>query len=298
MKSLLVGVLLAVAAPVFAAENRPVVPLWPQGAPGSEARKDEAEKLTNNTQLSNIHHPSLTVYLPEKSKATGAAVIVAPGGGHRFLTIKNEGTDVGEWLANNGIAAFVLKNRLGNDQSNPAGTPQPYKWDEHGVADGFRAVRLVRSRAQEWNVNPAAIGMMGFSAGGEIAAQVMMKPDDGKPDATDPIDRVSARLNFQALVYPGKSRLIVPTKDSPPAFLAAGFNDRQDISEGLAQVYLLFKQAGVQSDLHIFAGVGHGFGIRETLKPGPKTPLGGWPDRFREFLVQQKLAVVPAASTP
>lgn len=279
----------------FAADSHPVVPLWPNGAPGSEARKDEPEKLVaERDQLSNIHHPSLTVFLPEKSKATGAAVIVAPGGGHRFLTIRNEGLDVAQWLADRGIAAFVLKHRLGNDQSNPAGTPQPYKWDVHGVADGQRAIRLVRSRAAEWNLNPAAIGMIGFSAGGEITAQAMMHPDDGRADAPDEIDRVSARLNFEGLIYPGKSSLIIPAKDSPPTFFACGFNDRADISEGVPKVYLLFKQAGVQCDLHIFAGVGHGFGIRETLKPNSKTPLAGWPDRFREFLAERKFLAATA----
>jgi acetyl esterase/lipase len=284
---------LAVLGTVFGAESAPVVYLWPNGAPGSEARMNEPEKMRNE-YLSNIHHPSLTVFLPAKDKATGAAVIVAPGGGHRFLTIANEGTDVARWLADHGIAAFVLKHRLGSDESNPAGAPQPYKWDVHGVADGHRAVRIVRSRAQEWILNPNAIGMLGFSAGGEIVAQVMMHPEEAHADATDPLERVSSKLNFQALIYPGKSQLIIPTKDSPPAFMACGFNDRKDISEGLPQVYLLFKQAGVQSDLHVYAGVGHGFGIRETLKPGAKTPLAGWPQRFVEFLGQQKFLDSPA----
>jgi acetyl esterase/lipase len=278
---------LALSASAVAADEPNVVRLWPNGAPGSEARMNEPEKMRDG-YLSNIHHPSLTVFLPAKEKATGAAVIVAPGGGHRFLTIANEGTDVAKWLQERGIAAFVLKHRLGSDESNPKEAPQPYKWDVHGVADGRRAIQIVRSRAVEWHVNPNAIGMMGFSAGGEIVAQLMMKSEDGKADAADPLERVSSKLNFQALIYPGKSSLIIPTKDSPPAFMACGFNDRKDISEGLANVYLLFKQAGVQSDLHIYAGVGHGFGIRETLKPGAQTPLAGWPQRFVEFLGQQK----------
>jgi endo-1,4-beta-xylanase len=280
-------------AGVLAAEDHPVIPLWPDGAPGSEARKAEPEKL-NGERLSNIHHPSLTVFLPEKSRASGAAVIVVPGGGHRFLTIKNEGTDVAQWLADHDIAAFVLKHRLGNDESNPAGTPQPYQWDVHGAADGRRAVRLVRSRAAEWQLNPAAIGMLGFSAGGEITAQVMMHPDDGQPDAADAIERASSRLNFEALIYPGRSALIIPTKDSPPTFFACGNNDRPDISEGVPKVYLLFKQAGVPADLHVYAGVSHGFGIRDTLKPGNRLPIAGWPERFREFLYQQKFILAPA----
>jgi endo-1,4-beta-xylanase len=281
------------SAAVFAAEDRPVIPLWPDGAPGSEARKAEPEKL-NGERLSNIHNPSLTVFLPEKSKASGAAVIVVPGGGHRFLTIRNEGTDVAQWLADHGIAAFVLKHRLGSDESNPAGTPQPYQWDVHGAADGRRAVRLVRSRATEWQLNPTAIGMLGFSAGGEITAQVMMHPDDGQADAADAIERASSRLNFEALIYPGKSALIIPTKDSPPTFFACGNNDRPDISEGVPKVYLLFKQAGMPADLHVYAGVGHGFGIRNTLKPGNRLPIAGWPERFREFLYQQKFILAPA----
>jgi endo-1,4-beta-xylanase len=177
-----------------------------------------------------------------------------------------------------------LKYRLGLDDANPPGKPQPYKFDVEGTADGQRAVRFVRSRAAEWHVNPAAIGMIGFSAGGEIVAQVMMHPDLGKPDATDPLDRVSAKLNFQGLIYPGKSPLIIPAKDSPPAFLACGFKDRQDISEGLAKVYLLFKQAGVPTDFHVYAGASHGFGAREI----GKSPPGAWVDSFRAFLTDQK----------
>ncbi len=270
-----------------AADSHPIVPLWSNGAPGSEARMNEPEKIVGNS-VSNIHHPSLMVFLPEKDQATGCAVIVSPGGGHKNLSYKNEGLDIAKWLADHGIAAFILKYRLGLDDANPPGQPQPYKFDVEGTADGQRAVRLVRSRAAEWGVNPNAIGMIGFSAGGEIVGQVMMHPDLGKPDAADPLDRMSAKLNFQGLIYPGKSALIKPVKDSPPAFLACGFKDRQDISEGLAQVYLLFKQAGVPTDFHVYAGAGHGFGAREI----GKSPPGAWVDSFRAFLVDQKF--IPA----
>ena len=276
------------AVRLLAADSHPIVPLWPNGAPGFEARKDEPEKVTpNGSNVTNIHYPTLTVYLPPKEKATGCAVIVCPGGGHRNLSIKNEGYQVVEWLADHGIAAFLLKNRLGLDEANPKDTPQPYKWDVEGVADGQRALRLVRSRAQEWGVNPAAVGIIGFSAGGEIVAQCAIRAEPGKADAPDPIERLSSRPDFQGLIYPGKSQLIIPTKDSPPAFLACGFNDRKDISEGLANVYLLFKQAGVQADLHIYSGVGHGFGMRETLK-SPQPPVGRWPTQLVEWLTDRK----------
>ena len=273
----------------LAAENRPVVPLWPNGAPGSEARKDEPEKVVSGS-ISNIHNPTLLVYLPPQEKATGCAVIVAPGGGHQRLVMQHEGYNVGEWLAAHGIAAFVLKNRLARDDANPAGTPQPYTVERDALADAQRAIRLIRSRAKEWGVNPAALGIIGFSAGGEVASFASMRSDVGNPNASDPIERENCRPDFQGLIYPGQSGKIVPTKESPPAFLACGFNDRPDISEGLAKVYLLFKAAGVPADLHIYAGAGHGFGLRDTNK----SPSGAWPDRFREWLVDRKFIGPPA----
>lgn len=279
----LLTVVALTAARLIATETHPVISLWPNGAPGSEARKDEPEKITGNN-VSNIHNPSLAVYLPAKETATGCAVIVVPGGGHRNLSYKNEGLDVAQWLADHGIAAFILKHRLGLDDANPKDTPQPYKWDVQGVADGQRAMRLVRSRASEWGLNPTAIGMVGFSAGGEIVAQAAIRAEPGKTDATDSIEQTSSRPDFQGLIYPGKSQLIIPTKDSPPAFLACGFNDRQDIAEGLASVYLLFKKAGVPADFHVYAGAGHGFGAREV----GKSPAGEWLSQFRAFLVDRK----------
>lgn len=271
-------------APILPPKDKPVIPLWANGAPGSEARKDEPEKIVG-ANYSNIHNPSLTVYLPPKEKATGTAIIVVPGGGHQRLVMQHEGYNVAEWFAAHGIAAFILKHRLEKDDATPAGTPQPYKFDVHGRADGERAVRLVRTRAAEWGVNPAAIGMVGFSAGGEIVNLTALHGGPGQSDADDPIDRANSRPDFQALIYPGKSQLIVPVKGNPPAFLACGYGDRKDISEGLAEAYLRFKRAEVPAELHVYTGVGHGFGIRTTTKG----PVAGWPDRLREWLVGQKL---------
>lgn len=265
------------------ASDTPVVPLWPSGAPGSEARRHEPEKIVG-TNVSNVHHPSLTIYLPDRSRATGCAVVIAPGGGHSKVVIQHEGYNVARWLADRGIAAFVLKYRLGKDDATPAGAPQPYAYDVHGLADAQRAIRLVRSRAAEWNVNPAAVGIIGFSAGGELAFLAAMRAAPGEPTAVDPIDRLSARPDFQGLIYPGKSSLIQPTKDSPPVFLAAGYNDRPDISEGLAKVYLLFKQVGVPAELHLYAGAGHGFGVRDSNQG----PAAAWIVRFQEWLADRK----------
>jgi len=274
---------LLLALVAHAAVPPPVVPLWPEGAPGSEARRHEPEKIVG-TNVSNIHHPSLTVYLPAPEVATGCAVIVAPGGGHSKVVIQHEGYNVAEWLAARGIAAFVLKYRLGNDDATPAGAPAPYAFDVHGLADAQRAIRLVRARTAEWRVNPAAVGIMGFSAGGELAFLAAMRAAPGRPEARDPVERESARPDFQALIYPGKSQLIQPDPGAPPAFLAAGYNDRPDISEGLARVYLLFKQAGVPAELHLYAGAGHGFGVRSTNKG----PVATWTDRFHDWLADRK----------
>lgn len=285
LPALVMASLTAFAVSSVTANDRPVVPLWPTGAPGSEERREEPEKTDEKTgYVSNIHQPTLTVYLPAKERSTGAAVIVAPGGGHRFHAIQHEGYNVGQWLADHGVAAFVLKYRLARDQSNPQGDPQPYTIDRDAVADAQRAVRLVRSRAADWNVNPAAVGIMGFSAGGEVAALTAMHGGPGDANAADPIDRLNARPDFQALIYPGQSQRIAPNKESPPAFLAAGFGDRPDISEGLAKVYLLFKQAGVPTELHIYAGAGHGFGLRDTNK----SAAGAWIVRFHEWLADRK----------
>lgn len=279
--ALFVSLFLAVAAMASAAaDGRPVIPLWPNGAPGSEARKSEPEKVVGNN-VSNIHFPTLTVYLPAKDQATGVGIVVCPGGGHRNLVMQKEGYDIAQWLANHGVAAFVLKNRLANDDATPAGTAQPYTVERDALADAQRAIRLVRSHAAEWGVNPANVGIMGFSAGGEVTAVAAMHPDAGQADAADPIDRLDARPAFQGLIYPGRSQNIKPEKGAPPAFLCCGADDRPDISEGVPKVYLLFKQAGVPVEMHIYAGVGHGFGLR----PGPSV---GWPDRFREWLVNQK----------
>lgn len=256
------------------ANHEPVVLLWPNGAPGSEGKTGE-EKTDERGYVSNVHRPSLTVYLPAAGKATGAAVLVIPGGGHRFLCVGHEGGNVAEWLSEHGIAAFILKHRLAREEGST------YKIEVESLLDTERAMRLIRSRAAEWGVDPARVGAMGFSAGGELVALIGMRGGPGAAEATDPIDRLDAKPAFQALIYPGQSGKIIPTKDSPPAFLACGYKDRTDIAEGLADVYLRFKRAGVPAELHIFAEAGHGFGVRATTLP----PAGDWPLRFREWMV-------------
>lgn len=285
----LLAALVTLTGSAFAAGQRPVIPLWPNGAPGSEARRAEPEKVAGSN-VSNIHHPSLTVYLPAPEKATGCAVIVAPGGGHQRLAIQHEGYNVAQWLAEHGVTAFILKYRLARDDASPAGSAQPYTIDRDALADAQRALRLVRSRAKAWAVRPEAVGIIGFSAGGEVALLAATRGADGNSDAADPIDRQSARANFFGLVYPGglPRTDIELSKTTPPAFLTAGYVDRPNISEGLAEFYLKCKRAGVVAELHVYAGAGHGFGVRDTNT----SPSGAWIARFREWLVDRKF--VPA----
>jgi endo-1,4-beta-xylanase len=221
----------------------------------------------------SIHNPSLTPYLP-KEKATGTAMLVIPGGGHRVLAITHEGYNVAEWLSEHGIAAFVLKHRLARE------TNSTYKIDVEALADTQRAMRLIRSHAEEWHVDPKRIGAIGFSAGGELVNLVCARFDEGKPDASDSIERQPCRPNFQALIYPGRSGDIQPTNGFPPVFLACSYTDRKDISEGLAETYLRFKRAGAPAELHIYSSGGHGFGLRETNKK----PVGAWISRFDEWM--------------
>jgi acetyl esterase/lipase len=269
------------------AEQRPEVFLWPKGAPGSEGKTEPLLVITNRgsgeRSVYQVHNPSITPFLPAAGKASGTAVIVIPGGGHRVLAYDHEGDFVAKALAEHGIAGFVLKYRLARE------TNSTYKIMEHALPDTQRAIRTIRARAKEWNIDPNKIGVMGFSAGGELANLSSLNFDEGGPDASNEIDRVSSKPNFQALIYPGQSGQIQPRTNSPPAFLACGFNDRPDISEGLAQVYLRFKAVKVPCELHIYSGAGHGFGYR----PGKNTPSNAWLARFEEWLEDSKLFTKP-----
>jgi endo-1,4-beta-xylanase len=269
--------LLLLVSTAVAAQTPQEIPLWPAGAPGSEGKaapETVTKSASGELSVATIHKPSITPYVPSKDKATGTAILVIPGGGHRMLAITHEGYNVAEWLRDRGIAAFVLKHRLARE---PEST---YKIDVESLADTKRAIRLIRSRAAEWNINPARIGALGFSAGGELVWLAASRPDEGNAQSADPIERQGSMLTFEALIYPGRSGDIQPTASAPPVFMAAAYNDRQDIAEGLAEAYLRFKRAGVPAELHMYGTGGHGFGVRATNK----RPVGQWIVRFEEWL--------------
>jgi acetyl esterase/lipase len=251
--------------------------LWPNGAPGSEG-KTEAEKVRVTDQgdvvVSSVHKPSITPYIPSADKATGAAVIIAPGGGHVELWISHEGYTLAGWLRDHGIAAFVLKYRLAHEKNST------YTVDKDELADIQRAIRLVRSRAKAWGIDTARVGVLGFSAGGELAGLSAMRFSPSDQNAADPIDRESDKPDFQGLIYPGNLNRLEITKNSPPAFIAGGYKDGPGISEGMARLYLKFKEVNVPAELHIYANMGHGFGIRKSNQ-GAVTL---WPEEFRLWL--------------
>jgi acetyl esterase/lipase len=295
--------------PSTSAQEKPhpaSIPLWASGAPGFEGRKDEPEKVNWRQEpdivfpvTSNIHNPSLTPYLPVKDKATGCAVIIAPGGGNWFLTTDREGYDLAQWLADHGIAAFVLKYRLARDASNPTGAPQPYKSSVHALADAQRAVRTVRNRTAEWGINPTRVGFIGFSAGGEVAGHLLLNETKGDAASSDPIDRLDARPDFVGHVYSSFLRDFVAgtatdpvklekLKNFPPTFLLCASNDGPGVVEFLPTFFLALKRAGVPAELHVYNEGGHGFGVR----PWPLS-VGNWPSLFQGWLGDRGFLKLP-----
>ena len=278
-RTLLAWAMISVGA--LAADGPPVIPLWPNGAPGSEG-KSETEVIqetgkngVHDRRVSRIHNPTMTVYLPPRDKANGTAVVVCPGGGHRVLAIDHEGYQVAERLNKMGVAAFVLKYRLARTEG--AG----YKVEVHALADGRRATRLVRSRAEEWGIDPHRVGIMGFSAGGELAGIAGTTPDPESPGAADPIDRVPAHPDFQVLVYPGgKPGALNITKDTPPTFLVVAANDR--LVDRTMAIFTALQSAGVPAELHVYARGGHGFGMHKVT-----SPVERWTARLEEWLADR-----------
>ncbi|QDT04094.1 Acetylxylan esterase precursor [Rubripirellula lacrimiformis] len=261
-----------------AADSPERIPLWTGGAPGSVDRMHEPEKL-DGTNVSNVHHPSITPYLPAQGKSTGTAILIAPGGGHQKLCLGHEGDALAQWFADHGIAAFVMRYRLCREPDST------YTLEGDAMDDTRRAIRTVRANAATWNIDPDRIGIVGFSAGGELAAYAGMNPQDGDASSDDPIERVSSRPDFEGLIYPGKSSTFTVKPGMPPAFIAFGFHDRDDISIGMAKVYLQYKQADVPCEMHVYSNAGHGFGFR----PGTQTAAGDWPQRMCDWLIDNKL---------
>jgi acetyl esterase/lipase len=262
------------------AQNEPfVIPLWSKGAPGFENRRNEPEQA-KDYWVKNIHNRSLTVFLPPKEKANGAAVVICPGGGHRLLVYNAEGVDPAKFLNNLGVAVFVLKYRLGRD------TLSPYKIEVHAKQDGFRAMRLVRSRAAEFGIDPKRIGMVGFSAGGEVVDMVAFGHEGNDLSPNDPIDRADARPNFLIQIYPGPGYIpeTIPA-NAPPMFLLAA-NDDPCCSISVMQLLQRYRDAKVPVEAHLFAHGLHGFNMGQRSK---LRSINTWPQRLADWLADNNI---------
>lgn len=249
------------------------IPIWENGAPGFEDRKDEPEEA-KDWWVKNIHNPSLTVFLAPEEKRTGAAVVICPGGGHRLLVAGAEGNQAAEYFNELGVDAFVLKYRLGREENSP------YKIDVHAKQDGQRAMRWVRHYSEKLSIDPDRIGIVGFSAGGEVVSMVAYDSHEGDPSAADKVDQASCKPNFQVMIYAGPLGIpeTIPA-GSPPAFLLVANDD------GAAQVTLelavKLRAAKVPMELHVFNQGGHGFnmGDRSKLKS-----ISGWKHRMGDWI--------------
>lgn len=248
--------------------------LWPDGAPGAKGDKP-ADK------------PTLTIWLPEKEKRSGAAVVVCPGGGYGYLSMDSEGAQVAEWLNSLGVAALVLEYRHhGTGYHHPA-----------PLEDAQRAIRTVRARAAEFGVKPDQIGILGFSAGGHLASSAGTHFDAGKSDAKDPIERASCRPDFMVLCYPvialgesythrGSQRNLLGknadpklvkslssekqvTKETPPTFLFTTNEDKPVPAENSVMFYLALRKAGVPAELHCYEKGRHGLGLIRGKRYAP-----------------------------
>lgn len=262
-------------SPAAISQNKPVViSLWKNGAPGFEQLKNEPEEA-KEYWVKHINNPTITAYFPPKEKANGTAVIICPGGGHRLLVIDAEGTDPAIYLNNIGVTAFVLKYRLGREENSP------YSVEKHPKEDALRALRLVRSRAAEWNIDPNKIGMLGFSAGGEVVSMVAYGNNEGNKNAADAIERVSAKVDFQMLVYPGP--LFLPdsvSANAPPAFMVAA-NDDACCSAPIVNLLQKYRAAKTPIEVHLYAKGDHAFnmGKRSLL-----ASIKAWPQRMADWL--------------
>ena len=281
---------LALSTTAFAAEPAKILDLWP-GKPPGELHASGEEKDTSQPgkglvadreliRLGNVSKPQLHVFLPTKDKANGTCVVVCPGGGFNILAWDLEGTEVAEWLNSIGVAAAVLKYRV----------PIPnvaQRWIGPQM-DGQRAIRLVRSHAQEWQLDPARVGVLGFSAGGCLTVRLALDFEKQTYPPSDDVDKLPCRPDFAAPIYgaysyddkAGKLRddLTVP-KNAPPLFLVHAWNDGIDPRNSLL-LAAAAKAAGVPAELHLYDTGGHGYGLR----PQADKPVTTWPARCAEWM--------------
>ena len=262
----------------IAAFSQQTIPLYTDSIPNSTGYKTTEEPVEWNNQVvgvRNVSQPSLSVYLPASGISNGSAVIICPGGGYAIEVAIPEGRTIAETFTKHGVTAFVLKYRLAREEGSP------YLLDKVRKEDGMRAIRMVRSLSREYKLDSNKIGMMGFSAGGEVVSAIVYAPGNGEVSAKDPVDRLNGRPDFQILVYPGP--LGIPEKvpaDSPPAFLVAA-NDDPCCAISTLNVLVRYREAKRPVEAHLYSKGDHAFnmGNRSPLKS-----IQGWPQRLSDWL--------------
>ncbi|MCC6234622.1 MAG: alpha/beta hydrolase [Verrucomicrobiales bacterium] len=264
-------------------------PLWPGRAPGETKEVGPEVDITKPTdqliagrrliRLGQVGQPTLEVFRPPAGRETGAAVLVCPGGAYHILALDLEGTEVCEWLNSNGVTAVLLKYRV----------PRREGLEKHAapLQDAQRAMGLIRQNATAWGIDPKRMGVLGFSAGGHLAATVSVTPDRTYP-RVDAADDLPSRPDFTVLVYPAyltvkeENDRLAPelplNAQTPPTFLVMAQDDPVRVENALFYS-LALKQAGVPMELHLYPSGGHGYGLRRT-----ELPVTSWPDRVADWM--------------
>lgn len=266
------------------------IPIWPGVAP--DVQSVPGPEMQTLGAVTNVTRPTMTVYAPN-GKNTGAAVVVFPGGGFQILAIDLEGTEVCDWLTSRGITCVLLKYRVPST---------PYVWQcdcrphnrslsTPSLEDAQRTLRLVRSHAAEWRIDPHKVGVLGFSAGGYLVAEVSTRFETRLNARVDAADQESSRPDFAIAIYPGhlaveqNSTALNPnikshiTSQTPPTFLLQNEDDHVDRIEDALSYYMGLKAADVPVELHSYAQGGHAFGLRPS-----KLPVSGWPQLVEKWL--------------
>ena len=268
---------LAAAGMVFTVSSghAQVVNIWPGVAPGSETWK-QTEFAVENTPLGtvvfNVVTPTLTAYLPERTKATGTGVIIAPGGAFVALAIDLEGHTVARWLQERGIAAFVLKYRIVEKRGEGIPAMNMDTAGRYGIADGIQSIKVVRQHAAAWGLSPNRVGFLGFSAGAMVTSGTLLQ------------ENAAARPNFAALIYGGPFG-VMPTipANLPPMFLAWAQDDAVAL-DPVVKFHDALRSAGHRPEVHQFSAGGHGFGMRKQGTSGDH-----WMEAFYFWLEAQGL---------
>ena len=289
-------------APTHAAVWQPApghaqVPIWPKDVPDAFANPPPESVRADWPKITNVSRPTMTVHAP-KTNTTHAAIVVFPGGGYQFLAMDLEGTEICDWLVSHGITCVLLKYRV--PDSGPTWTHghRLYPKVQTALQDAQRTLGLVRQNAAQWNVDPHKIGVMGFSAGGHLAAAVSTHFDKRTYPPVDAADALSSRPDFAIALYPGHLWLhededrdtrdetdlrlrpdIQVTAKTPPTFLLQAENDEVDGVEQSLAYYVALQKAGVPTEMHLYAEGGHAFALRPT-----PLPIGRWPTLVEQWL--------------